>query len=534
MNGFICPSMFPVKCGRIAFRPLGGEAVDRRDTPLGPVTVVAPQGLRQLAREAFRDLAFFLRASHLEQLAATLRNERATAADRYTARALLRNATVAAGGELPLCQDTGTAAILAAKGERVFTGADDVRALTRGVQDAYARENLRHSQILATDMFREKNSGTNLPAQIEIQAARGDQYHFLFMAKGGGSSNKTRLYQQDKTLLADERSLTEFLREKIAALGVSACPPYHLAVVIGGLSPEMNLKAVKLATTGYLDGLPTEPAGGGQAWRDPYWEAKVMEIAAATGLGMQFTGSCFALDARVVRLPRHAASLPVGIGVGCNAHRNMLGKITARGLFLEKLERHPERFEPDPSEEEAAASVAIDLERPMPEIVQALSACAAGTRVRLNGTLIVARDAAHARLKHLLDTGGALPAWFRDHPIYYAGPAKTPPGKASGSFGPTTALRMDRYVADFMRAGASRVMLAKGERGECVRQACRRYRGCYLATVGGAAALMAERHIVASEIVDFADLGMEAVRKLHVRDLPAFVVFDTRGRSLYP
>ncbi len=533
MARFRYASMFPVRHRRIAYRTVTDAHVERQSSRLGDFLVVEPQALRRIAQEAFRDVSFLLRTRHLEQIAAALHDPQASDNDRFVAQALLRNAVIAAEGILPLCQDAGTAGILAFKGERALTGSDDARHLAHGVYDAYRRENLRYSQMIPRSMLDEDNSGTNLPAQIRIHSERGDQYRFLFMAKGAGSSNKTQLHMESKALLNSERRLSDFLRENIRALGVAACPPYHLVAVIGGLSPEMNLDAVKLASSGWLDGLPAAPSGAGHAWRDREWETKLLKLARASGLGMQFTGRHFALDTRVIRLPRHAGSLPVGLGVACNAHRNILGKITASGIHLEKLERQPARFLEPLADSAFPPAVPIDLAQPMDRIVAALAHCPAGTRVALTGPLIVARDLAHARLKQRLDDGRALPAWFSKHPVYYAGPAKTPPGRISGSFGPTTAMRMDPYVPEFMRHGASRVMLAKGERGDAVRQACRKHNGFYLATIGGAAALVAERSIHASEIVDFPELGMEAVRKVQVENLPAFVVFDSKGRNLY-
>ncbi len=514
------------------FRRLAGEYVAAETHGERAIVRVRPEALRTLAREAFHDIAFLLRRAHLEKLAAILRDPGASANDRFVAEALLRNAAIAARGVLPMCQDTGTATVVAWKGEDVVTGGDDARLLASGIEDAWRTGNLRYSQLAARSMFDEVNTGDNLPAQIDIQAAAGAEYHFLFIAKGGGSANKTALFQESKALL-NERALDAFLRAKIDALGVAACPPYHLAVVIGGTSPEANLKTLKLASAGWLDGLPASGNERGIAFRDPAWEARVLALCAESGWGAQFGGKHLALDARVIRLPRHAGSCPVSIGVSCNADRNIRAVITRDGVLLERLEENPGRFL------EAAPAVAspppapIDLAAPMAQILRALSNHPAGTRVSLSGPLIVARDAAHARLAQALEATGKLPDYFTRHPIYYAGPAKTPEGMASGSFGPTTAQRMDAYVPEFMRHGASLVTLAKGNRAAAVADACRRYGGFYLGTIGGAAALVAQEHIVRSEVLDFADLGMEAVRLIEVRDLPAFIIYDDKGNDLY-
>lgn len=494
---------------------------------------VEPEALRLLARTAFGEVSFKFRTRHLENLASVLDDPAASDNDKFVAANLLKNAAVAAEGVLPLCQDTGTATIIAHKGELVETGADDARLLARGVFDAYTRLNLRASQMAPLSMLDEKNTGTNMPPQIDIYAEPGSAYDFLFFAKGGGSSNKTGLFQMNKMLLSDEKTLADFLREKIAAIGVAACPPYRLAVVVGGLSPEMCLKTVKLASVAALDGLPTEPTGLPQAYRDPAWEEKVMAMARETGLGAQYGGTAFALEARVIRLPRHGGSLPVGIGVSCNADRNIKGRITADGVFLEKLDADPARFLEKADKLKTGDVPRIDLDRPIEEVVADLSMHPVGAMLLLSGTLIVARDIAHMRLKKMLDAGEPLPAYFKDHPVYYAGPARTPAGKVTGSFGPTSAQRMDGYVEAFMKEGASRIMLAKGNRADKVVEACERYNGFYLGTIGGAAALIADRHILSSEVVDFEDLGMEAVRKITVRDLPVFIVYDNKGNRLF-
>jgi len=532
MPRFSQDPLFPMKRETVKYRKIR-DGVRTMKSGGRTFLRVEPAALTLLAEEAFTDVAFFFRTRHLENLAAILGDPAASENDRFVAGALLRNAAISAEGELPTCQDTGTATVVAYKGEAVLTGADDTRYLARGVFKAYARNNLRYSQVAPLGMLDEENTGTNLPPQVDIYSRPGSEYRFLFVAKGGGSSNKTSLYQENKSLLQSEQSLAGFLGEKIKAIGVAACPPYRLAVVIGGTSPEMTLKTVKLASAGYLDDLTTVPTGKGSAYRDLDWEARVLELARANGLGAQFTGKYFALETRVIRAPRHAGSLPVGIGVSCNADRNIKGKITRAGVFLEKLDRNPGRFLARLEKLDFGPGIPIDLDRPIEAIIADLSQYSVGTRLVLNGTLIVARDIAHARLKKMLDEGRPLPAYFRAHPVYYAGPAKTPRGLPSGSFGPTTAQRMDGYIADFMKAGASRVTLAKGNRAEAVIEACRLSNGFYLGTIGGAAALMAKEHILESEVVDFADLGMEAVRRIRVRDLPAFIIYDNKGNSLY-
>jgi len=494
---------------------------------------VEPEALRLLAREAFSLVNFYFRTSHLENLAAILDDPEASDNDRFVAASLLKNAVISAEGLLPLCQDTGTANIIGYKGEKVLTGVDDARYLNRGVFEAYTGLNLRASQNAPLSILEEKNTGNNLPAQVEIFSTGGSEYRFYFMAKGGGSSNKTALYQENKSLLRDEPTLLDFLREKIKAIGVAACPPYRLAVVIGGLSPEMNVKTVKLASAGFLDNLVTRPTGLPHGYRDLEWEKKVLRIARETGLGAQFGGVALAVEARVIRLPRHGGSLPVGIGVSCNADRNLKAKINRFGIFVEELDRNPARFLKKIDALKLEEAPVINLDQPIDSLVEELSRYPVGTRLRLSGTLIVARDMAHLRLKKMLDEGKPLPDYFKNHPVYYAGPARTPKGLPTGSFGPTSAQRMDNYVEEFMKAGASRVMLAKGNRSDKVAEACRKYRGFYLGTIGGAAALVAREHIVSSELVDFADLGMEAIRKIVVRDLPAFIIFDSRGNKLY-
>ena len=494
---------------------------------------VAPEGLALLAREAIDDVAHLLRASHLGQLRKILDDPEASKNDRFVALELLKNASIASARVLPGCQDTGTAIVLGYKGQHVLTEGDDAEALSRGIHQAYAERNLRYSQLAPLDMYTEKNTGTNLPAQIEIYAKPGSEYRFLFVAKGGGSANKTFLYQETKALLNPD-SLMRFIDAKLRSIGTSACPPYHLALVIGGTSAELTLKTVKLASAHYLDDLPTSGNELGRAFRDLEMEHKVFEIAAATGIGAQFGGKYFAHDVRVIRLPRHGASCPVGLGVSCSADRQILGKINRDGLFLEQLEANPARFLPDVTGEELGGEVVeIDLNRPMPEILAQLREHPVATRLSLTGPLVVARDIAHAKLKERLDAGGDLPQYFKDHPVYYAGPAKKPEGYASGSFGPTTAGRMDPYVDLFQARGGSMVMLAKGNRSQQVSEACARHGGFYLGSIGGPAARLAEHSIKNVEVVEFEELGMEAIWRIEVEDFPAFTVVDHEGRDFY-
>jgi len=493
---------------------------------------VEPQALVLLAKKAMVDVSFYLRTRHLEQVAAILDDPEASENDRYVALALLKNAAVASGGELPSCQDTGTAIVMGKKGEAVWTGGEDDKHLSQGIFEAYQEKNLRYSQLSALTMFDEKNTGTNLPAQIDLAAVPGDEYHFLFVTKGGGSANKSFLYQQTKTLL-NEKALEAFLFEKLFALGTAACPPYHIVVVIGGTSAESTLKAVKLASTGYYDTLPTAGNELGRAFRDLDWEKRVFEMAQGTGIGAQFGGKYLAHDVRVVRLPRHAASCPVGIGVSCSADRQIKAKITAEGVFLEELEKNPARFLPDEAKMKLSAPVPVNLDRPMKDILAELSKYPVKTRLALTGTLIVARDVAHARIKEMLDQGKPMPPYMKEHPVYYAGPAKTPKGMPTGSFGPTTAGRMDVYMDEFMAKGGALVTLAKGNRSSAVAQACRKYGGFYLGSVGGPAAILAKENIQSMEVVDFEDLGMEAVRKIKVKDFPAFIVTDSKGNDFF-
>ena len=494
---------------------------------------VDPEGLRLLTSEAMRDIAHLLRSGHLAQLAAILDDPEASANDRFVATEFLRNANIAAGGVLPGCQDTGTAVVVGHKGERVLTDADDERAIARGVFDTYQTSNLRYSQLAPLTMFEERNTGNNLPAQIEIYATPGDTYSFLFMAKGGGSANKSYLYQETKALLNPE-SLTRFMDEQLRTLGTAACPPYHLAVVIGGTSAEYTLKVAKYASARYLDTLPTEGSETGHAYRDLEWEDRILELTRHFGIGAQFGGKYFCHDVRVIRLPRHGASCPVGVAVSCSADRQALGKITSEGIFLEQLETDPARFLPETTEDELSGQVVrIDLDQPMADICAELSRHPVKTRLALTGTLVVGRDLAHARIKERLDAGEPMPAYLRDHPVYYAGPAKTPKGYASGSFGPTTAGRMDGYVDQFQAAGGSLVMLAKGNRSRQVVDACARHGGFYLGSIGGPAARLAKDSIRKVEVLEYPELGMEAVYRIEVEDFPAFIVTDDKGNDFF-
>ena len=494
---------------------------------------VDPEALRLLTSEAMRDIAHLLRSGHLSQLAAILDDPEASANDRFVATELLRNANIAAGGVLPGCQDTGTAVVLGHKGERVLTDADDERAIARGVFDTYQTSNLRYSQLAPLSMFEERNTGNNLPAQIEIYATPGDTYSFLFLAKGGGSANKSYLFQESKALLNPE-SLTRFMDEQLRTLGTAACPPYHLAVVIGGTSAEYTLKVAKYASAHYLDTLPTEGSETGHAYRDLEWEDRILELTRHFGIGAQFGGKYFCHDVRVIRLPRHGASCPVGVAVSCSADRQALGKITSEGIFLEQLETDPARFLPEVIDDELSGQVVrIDLDQPMADIRAELSQHPVKTRLSLTGTLVVGRDLAHARIKERLDAGEPMPAYLRDHPVYYAGPAKTPEGYASGSFGPTTAGRMDPYVDQFQSAGGSLVMLAKGNRSRQVVDACARHGGFYLGSIGGPAARLAKDSIRKVEVLEYPELGMEAVYRIEVEDFPAFIVTDDKGNDFF-
>jgi fumarate hydratase class I len=497
------------------------------------VVKVDPQALTYLAHQAFRDESFLLREKHLKQVAAILDDPEASDNDRYVALTMLRNAEVSAEGILPFCQDTGTATVIGKKGQQVWTGADDAEFIAKGVFETYTQENLRYSQNAPLDMFKEVNTGTNLPAQIDLYATGGDSYEFLFIAKGGGSANKTFLFQETRALLTPD-GLRKFFEEKIRALGTAACPPYHLVFVIGGTSAEMCLKTVKLASAKYLDDLPTTGNEQGRAFRDLETEKLVLEVAQASGIGAQFGGKYFALDTRVIRLPRHGASLPVGVGVSCSADRNVKARIDRNGVWLEKLETDPGRFIPENERVlKRTGTVAINLDQPMKDILAELTKHPVTTRLSLTGTLIVARDIAHAKLKEKLDRGEPLPEYFKNHPVYYAGPAKTPQGMPSGSFGPTTAGRMDSYVDLFQSHGASLVMLAKGNRSPVVTEACKKHGGFYLGSIGGPAAILAKENIRKVEVVDFPELGMEAIWRIEVEDFPAFILIDDKGNDFF-
>jgi fumarate hydratase class I len=494
---------------------------------------VEPEALTRLTREAMHDIAHFLRPGHLEQLRRILDDPEASPNDKFVALDLLKNANIAAAGVLPMCQDTGTAIVMGKKGQLVFTGGGDEEAIARGVWRTYVETNLRYSQLAPLDMYTEKNTGTNLPAQIELYATDGDEYHFLFMAKGGGSANKSYLYQETKALL-NRASLLSFLEEKMRSLGTAACPPYHLAVVVGGTSAEYALKTAKLASARYLDGLPTKGSELGHGFRDLELEAEVLTLAQRTGIGAQFGGKYFCHDVRVVRLPRHGASCPVAIAVSCSADRQALAKITRDGVFLEELERDPAQHLPDITAADVAGEVvAVDLSKPMSEIRALLSRYPIKTRLSLSGTLVVARDIAHAKIKERLDRGEGLPPYMKDHVIYYAGPAKTPKGMASGSFGPTTAGRMDSYVDLFMEHGGSFVTLAKGNRSPQVTAACKKHGGFYLGSIGGPAARLAQDCIKKVEVLEYPELGMEAIWRIEVVDFPAFIVVDDKGNDFF-
>ena len=523
--------------------PLAGDSTDYRLLSKEGISVATFEGrevlkvdpgvLSFLAQNAFHDSAFFLRTSHLKQVAAILDDPEASENDRYVALTLLKNAEVAAEGILPMCQDTGTAAIYAKKGEQVWTGANDAEWLSRGIYECFTKENLRYSQVAPLDMWNEVNTETNLPAQIDIHSTSGSSYELLFVAKGGGSANKMLFFQETKALL-NPKSFAKFIADKLPLLGTSGCPPYHLVFVVGGTSAEACMKTLKLASSRYLDSLPTTGNALGRPFRDTEWEAKVMEIARKTGIGAQFGGKYFALDARVIRLSRHGASCPVGMGVSCSADRNIKAKVTKDGIFLEKLDSNPGRFIPAALRAmKDTAAVKIDLSMPMDEIRAELSKYPVTTRVSLTGTLVVARDSAHAKLKERVDAGLGLPDYFKRYPVYYAGPAKTPKGYASGSFGPTTAGRMDGYVDLFQSLGGSMVMLAKGNRSAQVTASCKKHGGFYLGSVGGPAAILAKENITKVEVLEYPELGMEAIWKIEVRDFPAFILVDDKGNDFF-
>jgi fumarate hydratase class I len=524
---------FPLGPDPTEYRLLSTDGVSTATFEGKTILKVAPEALTHLAREAYHDANFYLRPAHLEQVAGILADPEASDNDRYVALTLLRNAEVAAQGILPLCQDTGTAAILGYKGQQVWTGYNDAEALSKGVYEAYTQENLRYSQNAPLDMWREVNTGTNLPAQIDLMATPGDYYKFLFVSKGGGSANKMFLFQETRAVLTPS-GLEKFVADKLGYLGTSACPPYHLAFVIGGTSAETTMKTLKLASTKYYDALPTTGDEHGRAFRDLEWEGKILDLARKTGIGAQFGGKYFALDVRVIRLPRHGASLPIGMGVSCSADRNIKAKINQDGIWLEKLETNPGRFlAPAQRQIRDDKSVRIDLNQPMPAILAELSKHPTTTRVLLTGPLVVARDIAHAKLKERVDAGHGLPDYFKNHPVYYAGPAKTPAGYASGSFGPTTAGRMDSYVDLFQSLGGSLIMLAKGNRSKAVTDACAKHKGFYLGSIGGPAAILAKENIKKVEVLEYQELGMEAVWKIEVEDFPAFILVDDKGNDFF-
>ena len=522
---------FPLGKEPTSYRLLTKEYVCESDFDGKRMLKVGAEGLTLLAETAFRDVAHLLRTSHLELLAGILKDPEASQNDRYVALEMLKNAVISAEGVLPMCQDTGTAIVIGKKGQQVWTGFSDEEALSKGVFNAYMKDFLRYSQNAPLSMYEEKNTGCNLPAQIDLLAAEGETYEFLFIAKGGGSANKTFLFQETKAVLNPE-TLPAFMASKMKTLGTAACPPYHLAFVVGGTSAETNLKTVKLATAGYLDALPDKGNEGGQTFRDRGLEEKVLKMSRTLGIGAQFGGKYFCLDVRVIRLPRHGASCPIGLGVSCSADRNIKAKITRDGIFIEALERNPSRFLPEPTWSQDKA-VVLDLTQPMDQIRATLSQYPVSTRLSLSGNMIVARDIAHARLKERLDRGGDLPKYFKDHIIYYAGPAKTPPGYACGSFGPTTAGRMDPYVPVFQARGGSMVMLAKGNRSAVVKEACKTYGGFYLGSIGGPAARLAKECITRTEVLEYPELGMEAIYRITVKDFPAFIITDDKGNDFF-
>ncbi len=537
MSDFTYHPMFPTgsdgEDDGVAYHRLGADHVAQASFEGETVLKVGSAALTLLAAEAFRDVSHLLRPGHLQQMRNILDDDEASANDHFVAREMLKNANISAGGVLPMCQDTGTAIVMAKKGHRVWTPGGDEAALAEGIRDTFQTSNLRYSQMAPLDMYTEVNTGDNLPAQIDVLAVNGDEYHFLFIAKGGGSANKSFLFQETKALLNPE-SLLKFFDEKIRTLGTAACPPYHLAIVIGGTSAEMTLKTVKLASCRYLDGLPNAGNEFGQAFRDRELEGQIHQLTQRTGIGAQFGGKYFCHDVRVIRLARHGASCPVGIGVSCSADRQVLGKINADGIFLETLETNPAQYLPDVEPADLAGEVVeIDLNQPMADILASLARHPVKTRLSLTGPMVVARDIAHAKLKERLDAGQGLPQYFKDHPVYYAGPAKTPKGMASGSFGPTTAGRMDSYVDEFQAAGGSMVMLAKGNRSSVVRDACKAHGGFYLGSIGGPGAILAKECIRKVETLEYPELGMEAVWKIEVENFPAFIVIDDKGNDFF-
>jgi len=536
MPEFIYEDLLPIGEDKTEYRLVSTEGVSTFSAEGMEFLKVSPEAIAQLTTEAIHDISHYLRDEHLEQLSKIMTDPEASPNDRFVALDLLKNANIAAGGVLPMCQDTGTALVMGKKGQRVLTSEKDEISVSRGVYDAYTKLNLRYSQMAAVTTWEEKNTGNNLPAQVEIysDSDHADEYNFLFIAKGGGSANKSFLYQETKAVL-NPTTFMKWLDEKLRSLGTAACPPYHLAIVIGGTSAEHTVKTAKLASTHYLDSLPTTGnAATGRAFRDLDLEQEVLELTRTLGIGAQFGGKYFCHDVRVVRLPRHGASLPIAIAVSCSADRQAKGKITKEGIFLEKLERDPARFLPETTDEHLNDDVVkVDLNQPMADVLKILSQYPIKTRLELNGTLIVARDLAHAKLKELLDSGKELPQYFKDHAVYYAGPAKTPAGYASGSFGPTTAGRMDSYVDQFQAAGGSMVMLAKGNRSKQVTEACKAHGGFYLGSIGGPAARLAQDCIKKVDVLDYEELGMEAVWKIEVENFPAFIVVDDKGNDFF-
>jgi fumarate hydratase class I len=531
MTEFLYQDPFPLSKDTTEYRLLTKDYVATDSLDGRQIIKISPEGLTLLAEEAFRDVSHLLRRSHLKQLTTILDDPESSVNDRYVVLEMLKNAVISAEGIFPMCQDTGTAIVIGKKGQQVWTGFSDEEALSRGIFNAYMKNNLRYSQMAPLTMYEEKNTGCNLPAQIDLYATEGDAYQFLFIAKGGGSANKTFLYQETKAVLNPD-TLIDFMTSKMKTLGTAACPPYHLVFVVGGTSAEANLKTVKLASAGYLDQLPTTGNEWGQAFRDTQLEEKLLIQSQDLGIGAQFGGKYFCLDVRVIRLSRHGASCPVGLGVSCSADRNVKARITKEGIFLERLETNPARFLPEPKAPDKGA-VSIDLNRPMDEIRETLSKYPVATPLMLSGKIVVARDIAHARLKERLDRGEGLPQYLRDHIVYYAGPAKTPRGYASGSFGPTTAGRMDPYVPLFQKHGASLVMLAKGNRSGEVRDACKKYGGFYLGSIGGPAARLGKECITDVEILEYPELGMEAIFIITVKDFPAFIIMDDKGNDFF-
>ncbi|GCD43313.1 fumarate hydratase [Streptomyces paromomycinus] len=539
MPEFAYTDLLPVGEDNTPYRLVTSEGVSTFEADGRTFLKVEPEALRKLAAEAMHDISHYLRPAHLAQLRRILDDPEASANDRFVALDLLKNANIAAAGVLPMCQDTGTAIVMGKRGQNVLTQGRDEEALSRGIYDAYTQLNLRYSQMAPLTMWDEKNTGSNLPAQIELYANDGDAYKFLFMAKGGGSANKSFLYQETKAVL-NEASMMKFLEEKIRSLGTAACPPYHLAIVVGGTSAEYAMKTAKYASAHYLDELPAEGSPTGHGFRDKELEEKVFELTQKIGIGAQFGGKYFCHDVRVVRLPRHGASCPVAIAVSCSADRQAVAKITAEGVFLEQLEKDPARFLPETTEAELTEgagpdldAVRIDLNRPMDDVLAELTRHPVKTRLSLTGTLVVARDIAHAKIKERLDAGEEMPEYLKNHPVYYAGPAKTPEGYASGSFGPTTAGRMDAYVEQFQAAGGSKIMLAKGNRSKQVTDACAAHGGFYLGSIGGPAARLAQDCIKKVEVLEYEELGMEAVWRIEVEDFPAFIVVDDKGNDFF-